>query len=130
MRYVSKAPKESVFFAPGGYDLDIGLWDERGIEELEAIVQIPKETYQTWVENDYVTDSERAIGGGPLSYNLRTFVLRSEAFEYEGWMRKPRFIRNVIKVWRTMAKDIPSFVWGIIGAIVTFLILNWLGISS
>lgn len=102
-------------------------WNKRTSEA--AFVQVPKEVFEVWVENKYIAVSERGIGSGPIASSIPTFVLRQEALDYESFMRKPRFIRNIIRLWEKLVEDVPSLIWGIIGGTITVIILKLLGLN-
>ncbi len=121
--------KQEIVFAVGqGWDLEIRLWDKRAIEE-KPIARVPKEIIDLWRESGYIALSERGVGGGSFAYDTTTFLLKQEALDYESFMRKPRVIRGIVKLWRSLVKDVPSLVWGIVGGLVTVIVLNWLGLK-
>ncbi len=130
--YQRTSKQDIVFSAGEGWDIEIRPWDKRTTEE-KPIVCIPKEVLDLWKESGYVAFSERGVGGGPLAYNISTFILKQEALDYESLMRKPGVVRAVVKVWRGLVEDVPSLVWGIVGGVasatVTVIVLNWLGLK-
>lgn len=125
VRHQQKSKTEVIFAVSGGWDLEITPWSER----TSKITHIPKETLEVWTESNYITASEREIGGGPLASSILTFALRQEALEYENFMRKPRLIRGIVRLWGKLAEDIPSLVWGVVGGTMTVIILKLLGLS-
>lgn len=128
VRYQLSSKNENVFAVTGGWDSEIRLWRAQDI-----LARIPRETLEVWGGNDYVTISERMIGGGNSASGVTTFVLRQEAMDYESFMRKPQLIRVIIILWNKLFEDIPSLVWGVIGgsasSIITVFVLKWLGVK-
>lgn len=132
VRHQQECKQEIVFALGQGWEVEVQSWDKRTTND-EPIVRVPREIFELWREYNYVTTSERGVGGGSLGYEVSTFMLNKKALDYESFMRKPRIIRGMIKLWQGLVEDVPSLVWGIIGgvvsAVITVMASNWLGLN-
>jgi len=126
VRFQQDLKQEPVFHVSGGGE--VRIFPNRYCRPEQAIVEIPREIVEMWADAEYVSLSQRTMGGSVLSYTPTTFILRQEAIAYADWMSKPGAVRAVFSLWDKLVEDVPSLVWGLIGGVGSSVVLHWLGI--
>jgi hypothetical protein len=125
--YQEQKKRLVVYANSGGWQAELTPWGE----DDNIVTSVDVEVLALWEHCGYVTVGGRPVGPGMLGEavpSFQTLILREEALAYAKRMRKPWMLRSVLNALDELSPEIRAGVISLITAILTTLVLHWLGV--